>query len=347
MIDEAGEDPVEIEPAPDVAGDAAQGLGPMQEVRDLLLPTRDPDDRPDRIGEGRGQVRIGGAEPVPAIGAVRDHQQDAPRAVGARDGHRELAEGPGRIVDVTRSRPEPSTATAPGDGSSSVLAREVGTESSARPRTPNVRGRSSRRGVTSPAGTAAARGVRRSPRSSQSATSASSVAARISCAIRIRSSSRSLPTTVRRDDVVEQGEVAAVALRAEGIHAIGPGREARDRRAGKMSTGMSRVRLIVMPAGGSAATGAVGRDAFRGREEPLEVSQAIASIAPSVDPVVPQATRVAPCSDRVRVDAQKPRGFGDRQGRVCGSGRELRHHRGPVRTVKSTSGGYQPHSSCQ
>ena len=347
MIDEAGEDPVEIEPAPDVARDAAQGLGPMQEMRDLFLPTRDPDDGPDRIGEGRGQLRVGAAEPVPAIPAVRDHQQDAPGAVGAGDGHRKLAEGPGQ----DRRRHPLEARAEHGHGTGRRLVIGPGSRGRYRIERPPEDAEGSRQIQQTRRDLAGGhgRGSRRQAVATQLPEGDERQLGRGADLLR---DPHQVVIEVAADDrqardVVEQGEVAAVALRAEGVHAIGPGRVARDRRAGEMSTGVSRVRLIVMPAGGSAATGAVGRDAFRGREEPLEVSQAIAPIASGVDPVVAQATRVAPCSDRVRVDAQKPRGFGDRQGRVCGSGRQLRHHRGPVRTVKSTSGGYQPHSSCQ
>ena len=85
MVDQAGQDPIEIEPAPDIAGDPAQRLGAMQQMADLLLAPRDADDGADRIGDDRSEVRVGGAQPVSVVAAIRDHQQNAPRAVRPGD----------------------------------------------------------------------------------------------------------------------------------------------------------------------------------------------------------------------------------------------------------------------
>ena len=40
VVDQPGQDPVEVEPAADVAGDPAERLGPMEQVGDLLGPLR-------------------------------------------------------------------------------------------------------------------------------------------------------------------------------------------------------------------------------------------------------------------------------------------------------------------
>ena len=72
--------------------------------------------------------------------------------------------------------------------------------------------------------------------------------------------------------------------------------------------------------------GAVGRAGLGGRQEALEVTEPIASVASRVDPVVAQPAGVAPGSDRVRVHAKQPGGLGDRQGRVRGSGGEGGRH---------------------
>ena len=87
VVHQAGQDPVQVEAAADVAGDAAQGLGAVEQVGDLVLATGDADDRPDGVGEDHGQVLVGATE---RIGTVLDDEQDAPRSVAARDGDGEL-----------------------------------------------------------------------------------------------------------------------------------------------------------------------------------------------------------------------------------------------------------------
>ena len=46
-------------------------------------------------------------------------------------------------------------------------------------------------------------------------------------------------------------------------------------------------------------------------KEPLEVAQAIAAVAPGVDPVIAQPARITPRPDRVGVDPQHAGGLGD------------------------------------
>ena len=240
VIDEAGEDPVEIEPAPDVARDAAQGLGPMQEMRDLFLPTRDPDDGPDRIGEGRGQLRIGAAEPVPAIPAVRDHQQDTPGAVGARDGHRKLAEGTGQ----DRRRHPVEARAEHGHGTGRRLVIGPGSRGRYRIERPPEDAEGSRQIQQTRRDLAGGHG--RGSRCQAVATQLPEGDERqLGRGADLLRDPHQVVIEVAADDrqardVVEQGEVAAVALRAKGVHAIGPGRVARDRRAGEMSAGVSR-----------------------------------------------------------------------------------------------------------
>src|SRR3954451_22507103 len=52
------------------------------------------------------------------------------------------------------------------------------------------------------------------------------------------------------------------------------------------------------------------------REEPLEVAQAVAPVAPRVDPVIAKAAGVAPGADGVRMDAEEVGGARDSQRRI-------------------------------
>ena len=95
-------------------------------------------------------------------------------------------------------------------------------------------------------------------------------------------------------------------------------------RCGAEPRGRGAGRSLRRPPHVPVATGAaaVGRPGLGGGQEALEVTEAVASIASRVDPVVAQPAGVAPGPDRVRVHAEQPGGLGDRQGRVRGSGRE-------------------------
>ena len=145
---------------------------------------------------------------------------------------------PGRTVEVTRSPGPPTRAIAPGDRSSSAERRADGAASRARPRSPKLRGRSSRRGTAMPLGTADARGVRLPSRSSQITTRASSTELRISLAICSRSSSRPPPAYVRR---------AIVSRRARSRRWCSASRGSERSRAPRKSGPPSR--LVRWPAG--------------------------------------------------------------------------------------------------
>ena len=62
VVDQAGQDPVEIEPAADVGRDAAQGLGPMEQVGDLVGALGAADHRPERVGRDPGDLEVARAE---------------------------------------------------------------------------------------------------------------------------------------------------------------------------------------------------------------------------------------------------------------------------------------------
>ena len=100
MVDQAGQDAVEVEPAADVAGHPAQGLRAVEQMRHLLGALGAADDRTQRIGRHPADLDVTAAQ-RPA--GLADDVQDAPRLVGARDGHGQLRtavgqDGQGRIA---------------------------------------------------------------------------------------------------------------------------------------------------------------------------------------------------------------------------------------------------------
>ena len=64
MVDEAGQDLVEVEPAADVAGDAAERVRAMELVADLVGAPAHRDDRADATADEREQVGVESAEVV-------------------------------------------------------------------------------------------------------------------------------------------------------------------------------------------------------------------------------------------------------------------------------------------
>jgi hypothetical protein len=122
-------------------------------------------------------------------------------------------------------------------------------------------------------------------------------------------------------ELAEELEVALAAIALEGVLA---GRDAGEGMgAGASGSGMTASvagapsNAMAVPAGCPAVAGSAGR----GREKPLEVTQAIAAVATWVDPVIAEPSGVAPRPNRVRMDAQKPRGLRDGEGCVGGSRR--------------------------
>ncbi len=75
MVDEPGQDLVEVEPAADVARDATKGVGPMEVVGDLVGGSAGTDDRADGQGDGTQEIGVNGG----GIGAFAiGDQQHAP-----------------------------------------------------------------------------------------------------------------------------------------------------------------------------------------------------------------------------------------------------------------------------
>ena len=137
-----------------------------------------------------------------------------------------------------------------------------------------------------------------------------------------------------------QGERRGLDRRAdrsnEAQGRLGTGR-ARRRRAGRPAGEIGRSGGCAAPRARPRSTGsAAGRSAVAaaaaargprllgGREEALEVAEAVAPIAPLVDAVEPEPSLVAPRPDRVGVDAQEAGRLRDGEGRVGRTRRELR-----------------------
>ena len=148
MVDQAGQDPVEVEPAADVAGDPAQRLGAMEQVGDLVGALGDADDGPDRVGRDARRARGRGSETSRRPRRRRAGRPTARAGRGsprrARDGRRAGRLGPRRAGGLA----ERARRAAVPRPDAPVARRRA---SSARPRMPNARGRSSRRADRGPA----------------------------------------------------------------------------------------------------------------------------------------------------------------------------------------------------
>ena len=203
MVDQAGQDAVEVEPAADVAGHPAQGLGPVEEVGDLVLAAGDADDRADGVGDGRPSRSSSMGCGAAASSATMSRTPHGPSRPGMATAS--SVRSPGRIVRVTRSRGSATT------GDRGRLAGRDGRAGAAAPRRGPGPARRSRAAGRAGAGSgttpsvAVASGVSRSPRSSQMATRACIAGDRGSRrATRPRSSSRSSADEGQPGDEVEQ-----------------------------------------------------------------------------------------------------------------------------------------------
>ncbi len=97
VVDQAGQDPVEVEPAADVARDAAQRLGPMEQVGDLVGALGAADHRPERVRRDPGDVEVARTERARRLA---DDEEDAPRLARTGDRHGQL----GAVVGEDRQR---------------------------------------------------------------------------------------------------------------------------------------------------------------------------------------------------------------------------------------------------
>ncbi len=125
-------------------------------------------------------------------------------------------------------------------------------------------------------------------------------------------------------DAGRDGQVEPVAL---GVERIAPCEVQPVAAASREAWGRGRVHgPPAAPRAGRGLRRAVHRPGLGGGQEPLQVTDPVAPIATRIDPVVPKPPGVAPCPDRVRVDAQQPGGLGDRQGGVRGPWRDRDRH---------------------
>ena len=164
VVDQAGQDPVEVEPAADVGGDAAERLGPMEEVGDLVGALGAADHRAERVRRDPGDLEVTRPE---RTGRLADDVEDAPWL--ARTGDRDGQLGPAIGEDRERiARPaveqDPghrrATGPVPAGRQLAVPCRGSRTDRAGRRVGSRCRPRRSR----------LARGARRSPRASQTAT---------------------------------------------------------------------------------------------------------------------------------------------------------------------------------
>ncbi len=304
MVDEAGEDALEVEPAADVAGDPVQRLGPMELPADGLLALRRGDDRAEGPGDDRRDLGGEGRERCRRLGHEMEH---APRPVHADDRGGELRSSArqdrqGTLVAV---RPGGRELVA-GRGRAERLAEDA----------------ERLRPLDQPLGP---RGVgdRDGPRDQPLVTELPErhevvvvgIADQRHGALEIGVQVGGLAR--QPGDLVDQLEVQRVAVRA-----AKPVRmpRARGRRAMVGATGRERGRgqRRASPARREdrRRCGEVERADLGRGEEPLEVAHPVAAVTALVDPVVAEAAGITPGPDRVRVHAKEACGLGDGQGRV-------------------------------
>ena len=90
MVDEAGQDLVEVEPAADVAGHPAQRVGPVELVADVLRLAGRDDDRRDAGRDVAEERRIERRRIDAGAGVDDEH---APRPVASRGSPRPISAG--------------------------------------------------------------------------------------------------------------------------------------------------------------------------------------------------------------------------------------------------------------
>ena len=320
VVDQAGEDAVEVEPAADVPCHPPQGLGAVEEVGDLLLAPDDADDGTDGVGEDRDQVAIGGTE---AVAGRSDDKQASPGSVATRDGRCELLP----IAGKERGRHP-------------VIALAFHSERTGRDVRPSS-------GATVGEVECPAQDAERSRHIQQT---------RHGDAGWYGHGSRGKPVVPALPDDHHRA-VAGVAdeigdpievLVQRGLAEWLAGDRVEECEVAPMPVGVGRVEerreidpaLILAPVwvaarAGRRASGVMGT-LFGGCEEPLQVAEPIPPVAARVDPVEAQPSRVAPRTDRVRVHAEQTRGLGDGQGRVGRARRQVRAHDPDGGTVKCT-----------
>ena len=308
VVDQAGQDPVEVEAAPDVRGDAPERLGTMEEVGDLVGTLRTAHDRPKTFGDDSGDVEIPGAEGTTGL---PDDQEDAPWRGRTRDRDGQL----GSIVGQDR------------DDLPIPIAFEQDPRHRRAAASFHPRGE-----LEGPAEDPVPTGQIDEP-DRPSDVGGSDGAWREAFAVRFPGGHEVMPIGVaeRTDGRSERlvrilirvdepgdrrrdGQVELISLCIERV-----GRERLGSSAGGRGEPGGRRRIDPPPAPalpGRDGWIALGGRGLRRREEALEITEAIAPVSARVDPVIPEPAGVAPGADRVRVDTKQPGGLGDRQGRI-------------------------------
>ena len=297
MVDEARQDPVEVEAAADVARHPAQRLGSMEEMGDLVGALRRLDDDAGRRGELDQEVGIDRRLVAIGIGADRENP---PRRVVARDRDRDFADSADAIAD--------SAISVAGDGSGIGRARALE--------------RSAHRAVGAwQVGQPAVAACRR--------TGHEPIAADL-----VNGNGPEAAALADREARLAKGFV-------EGLRVAGDPGEGRDRRqvcpASKPLAMTRDAMAVARPVGRrrAAATGAAGRQAdarqavvvrLRCGKEPLEIAEAIATVAAWVDAVVAKAAGITPRPNRVRVNPEHAGGFRDGEGGVDRTRRRCARH---------------------
>ena len=307
VIDEAGQDAVEVEAAADVAGDPMERLRTMQLVGDLLAAAGDRDDRADRVGDDRGNIAVTGAE---CSRRFADEVEDAPRSAEGRDGDGQFGSLAGEDGE-RRAR----LLRLGGCAAVALLGWIVG-----------ERGHRERRAEHAERTRAFHEPLRNRGRCPRHGPRHEAIVAQlpdrdevmvVGVAHEADGPGQVVVEVVRlggqAGDRIDERQVDRVPLGLElfALSAQGTIKRAAVRRPSQQMAASTTTR----PRHGRWA-GRVSRRGLGRRQEALEIAQPIAPVAARIDPVVAQPTGIAPGSDRVRMHPQQARGLGDGQGGI-------------------------------
>ena len=308
VVDQAGQDPVEIEPAADVGRHPAQRLGAVEQVGHLVGPLSTTDDRPDRVGRDAGQLEVRLRQ---RAGALADHEQDTPWRARPGDRHGELGMAVGQEARAALVAGFPD--------------EHAGQRSAARP--PVTGGEVQRptedperaRHVHQAADRARLRGrdgSRHQPHADELPDRHQVMPVRI--AERLADGEQDVVGVVACvDQAGQRRRDLQVEVMTLDVERIGTGdRELRPARGREAGDGRRVDRASSAPRPGRHRRHAIRRPRLGGGHEPLQVAQPVAAVTARIDPVRAQPAGIAPRPDRVRVHAKQPRGLGDREGRV-------------------------------
>ena len=296
VLHEAAEDPIEVESAADVRGNPAQGVGAMEAMTHLVGAPGRGDDRSDAARDLDEQV---GIERRAIAVRVRDDDEGAPRTLIARNRDRDLGIPEGVVAE---------SAVAALDGGQIAGRRAIDGGSQCAVRARQV-------------GQAVGRGGR---------------ARDEALAAQLVDRHRAEFTALADDqDCLAQDVIERLGIR---------GHPAESRHRGEVRPTLDSVpigrtgRRVGQSFGECGAASAVAAGwvlepergfghVLRRGQEPLQVSHPVASIAAGIDPVVAQATRVAPGAHRVRVNAEQAGSLRHREGGIDRTGGKRARHR--------------------